>query len=620
MDKCAEKPHDNYRLFMSAEPAPAPEFHILPQGVLESSIKITNEPPTGMHANLHKALDNFSQETLEMSTKEAEFKSILFALCYFHAVVAERRKFAAQGWNRVYPFNFGDLTISVNVLYNYLEANTRVPWEDLRYLFGEIMYGGHITDDWDRRLCATYLEEYLQAELVDGDLMLAPGFTSPPNSDYVSYHQYIDDYLPPESPMLYGLHPNAEISSLTATSEKLFKTVFEMQPRDAMAGSGATVSRDEKVSGLALGPACPPALGVDATAVLVLAGEADAVRHPGAPPGGLQHGRDDGQGGGPHAVRHRGLPGVRAHEPAHGRAAADPDGPRPRPQGEPRGRRQPRPRRALVLTRCPLQGELTITPAMENLEQCLFIDKVPENWSAKAYPSMLTLSSWFADLQLRLKELENWTQDFIVRTLPCPSPLRSAPHRPLYALPRCADARVGVAGGLLQPAVLPHGHHAEHGQEERVAAGQDVPAVRRHQEGPRRLQVSWQGEGRGRGEVHCRKWRSDPTRTERHEFGADCSQAPREGANVHGLYMEGARWDVGAGCIVDSRHKELFPLMPVIYVRAITQDKQETRNVYQCPVYKTRQRGPTFVWTFNLKTRDKPTKWTLAGTALLLSI
>jgi len=77
------------------------------QGVLESSIKITNEPPTGMHANLHKALDNFSQETLEMCTKEAEFKSILFALCYFHAVVAERRKFGSQGWNRVYPFNFG---------------------------------------------------------------------------------------------------------------------------------------------------------------------------------------------------------------------------------------------------------------------------------------------------------------------------------------------------------------------------------------------------------------------------------------------------------------------------------------------------------------------------------
>lgn len=61
-----------------------------------------------------------------MCSREMEFKSILFALCYFHGVVAERRKFGPQGWNRSYPFNTGDLTISVNVLYNFLEANTKV--------------------------------------------------------------------------------------------------------------------------------------------------------------------------------------------------------------------------------------------------------------------------------------------------------------------------------------------------------------------------------------------------------------------------------------------------------------------------------------------------------------
>lgn len=105
-----------------------------------------------------------------MCAREIEFKSILFSLCYFHAVVSERRKFGPQGWNRIYPINNGDLTISVNVLYNYLEANTRVPWEDLRYLFGEIMYGGHITDDWDRRLCKTYLEEYMNISMVSSRL------------------------------------------------------------------------------------------------------------------------------------------------------------------------------------------------------------------------------------------------------------------------------------------------------------------------------------------------------------------------------------------------------------------------------------------------------------------
>lgn len=59
-----------------------------------------------------------------------------------------------------------------------------MPWDDLRYLFGEIMYGGHITDDWDRRLCKTYLVEYIRAEMLEGEIQLAPGFQIPPNLDY----------------------------------------------------------------------------------------------------------------------------------------------------------------------------------------------------------------------------------------------------------------------------------------------------------------------------------------------------------------------------------------------------------------------------------------------------
>ena len=106
-----EKAHRDYRLFLSSDPATSRESHIIPQSILEASIKITNEPPSGIFANLTKAFNNFNQDTLEACSKETEFKTILFSLCYFHAVVSERAKFGPQGWNKKYPFNTGDLMI-----------------------------------------------------------------------------------------------------------------------------------------------------------------------------------------------------------------------------------------------------------------------------------------------------------------------------------------------------------------------------------------------------------------------------------------------------------------------------------------------------------------------------
>lgn len=61
LEEHSKNSHPELRVFISAEPAPSLESHVIPQGILENSIKITNEPPTGMHANLHKALDNFTQ-------------------------------------------------------------------------------------------------------------------------------------------------------------------------------------------------------------------------------------------------------------------------------------------------------------------------------------------------------------------------------------------------------------------------------------------------------------------------------------------------------------------------------------------------------------------------------
>uniref|UniRef100_A0A803SSP5 Dynein axonemal heavy chain 17 n=1 Tax=Anolis carolinensis TaxID=28377 RepID=A0A803SSP5_ANOCA len=512
LEQHSEGGHPEFRVFISAEPAASPEGHIIPQGILENSIKITNEPPTGMHANLHKALDNFNQDTLEMCSRENEFKSILFALCYFHAVVAERRKFGPQGWNRSYPFNTGDLTISVNVLYNYLEASSKVPYDDLRYLFGEIMYGGHITDDWDRRLCKTYLEEFIKPEMLEGEFLLAPGFPLPGNMDYNSYHQYIDDTLPAESPYLYGLHPNAEIGFLTQTSEKLFRTVLELQPRDTSLGEGGGATREEKVKTL-----------LDD----ILEKLTDEFNIP-----ELMAKMEERT---PYIV-------VAFQECERMNFLTSEI------------------RRSLKELDLGLKGELTMTSDMENLQNAIFLDTVPESWTKRAYPSMAGLGSWFADLLNRIKELETWTGDFML------------------------PSAVWLAGFFNPQSFL-------------TAIMQSTA---RKNEWPLDKMT-----------LHC-----DVSKRNREDF----TSTPREGACVHGLFMEGARWDMQLGLIAEARLKDLTPPMPIIFIKAIPVDKQDTRNVYPCPVYKTRQRGPTYVWTFNLKTKEKPSKWVLAGVALLLQI
>ncbi|XP_060795606.1 dynein axonemal heavy chain 9-like [Neoarius graeffei] len=512
LEQYGDTSHQDFRVFISAEPSSSPESHIIPQGILENSIKITNEPPLGMHANLHKALDNFNQDTLEMCALEKEFKSILFALCYFHAVVAERRKFGPQGWNRTYPFNTGDLTISVNVLYNYLEASNKVPYDDLRYLFGEIMYGGHITDDWDRRLCRTYLEVFVKPEMMMDEVFLAPGFPLPGNMDYNSYHQYIDEALPPESPYLYGLHPNAEIGFLTQTSESLFRTVLEMQPRDGGSGEGSGMSRDEKVK-------------------MVL----DEF---------LERLPDD--------FNMTELMGKVEERSPYVVVALQ--------ECERMNMLTQEIKRSLKILNLGLKGELTMTSDMENLQNAIYLEQVPDSWTKLAYASTSGLTLWFTDLLCRIRELESWTSDFNLPSV------------------------VWLAGFFNPQSFL-------------TAIMQSIA---RRNEWP----------------LDKMSLQCDVTKKNREDF----SSSPREGAYVHGLFMEGARWDTQAGVIVDARLKELTPTMPVIFIKAVPADKQETRNVYQCPVYKTKQRGPTYVWTFNLKTKESPSKWALAGVALLLQI
>lgn len=126
----------------------------------------------------------------EFNEKESKVKAILFALCYFHSVMLERKKFGPKGWNMKYPFAMGDLRDSATVLNNYLDSSGggKIPWDDLKYIFGEIMYGGHIVNNWDRVMCTAMLNSLMTDGLLD-EIELFPfiegksiTFKSPPQN------------------------------------------------------------------------------------------------------------------------------------------------------------------------------------------------------------------------------------------------------------------------------------------------------------------------------------------------------------------------------------------------------------------------------------------------------
>ncbi|MEE4248049.1 MAG: hypothetical protein V2I33_21870 [Kangiellaceae bacterium] len=102
---------------------------------------------------------------------------------------------------------------------------------------------------------------------------------------------------------------------------------------------------------------------------------------------------------------------------------------------------------------------------------------------------------------------------------------------------------------------------------------------------------------------------------------------PEQGRYVHGLFLEGAAWELGRtaadGYLKEAEPKDIHPRLPVVNVVAIPLDQKPKLGFYPCPVYVTSARGPTFVFEAGMKmeNEDELTEnfWILRGVALLMS-
>lgn len=110
-----------------------------------------------IYKSRHEVMTMSIPDSETMKSKNKEWRNLLFGLTFFHATIQERRKFGPLGWNIFYEFSDADLITSITMIKNFLLENEDIPWDAMKFMTGQINYGGRVTDDFDRQLLMTML-------------------------------------------------------------------------------------------------------------------------------------------------------------------------------------------------------------------------------------------------------------------------------------------------------------------------------------------------------------------------------------------------------------------------------------------------------------------------------
>ncbi|XP_005399515.1 PREDICTED: dynein heavy chain 2, axonemal isoform X2 [Chinchilla lanigera] len=352
-----EDPHPAFRLWLSS--SPHPDF---PISILQASIKMTTEPPKGLKANMTRLYQLMTEPQFTRCSKPAKYKKLLFALCFFHSILLERKKFLQLGWNIIYGFNDSDFEVSENLLSLYLDEYEETAWDALKYLIAGVNYGGHVTDDWDRRLLTTYINDYFCDQALSTPsyrLSALETYFIPKDGSLSSYKEYISLLPGMDPPEAFGQHPNADVASQITEARTLFETLLSLQPQITPTSAGGQ-SREEKVLELA----------------------ADVKQKI------------------PEMIDYEGTRKLLALDPSPLNVVLLQEIQRYNKLME-----------TILLSLTDLekgiQGLIVMSTSLEEIFNCIFDAHVPPLWG-KAYPSQKPLASWTRDLAMRVEQFELW--------------------------------------------------------------------------------------------------------------------------------------------------------------------------------------------------------------------
>ncbi|KAG6557710.1 hypothetical protein Mapa_000475 [Marchantia paleacea] len=358
--------HPDFRLWMTSYPSPK-----FPIAVLQNGVKMTNEPPKGLRANMKRSygLDPLSNEDFfESCKKGGVFKSFLFGLAYFHGVVQERRTFGPLGWNIPYGFDDGDLRISVRQLHMFVNESAEgvLPLDALQYVTGECNYGGRVTDDKDRLLLNTILKNVYCQEMTQVGYRLSESgiYATPPEGDLKSYLEVIESYPLITLPEAFGLHSNADITK-DMNGTTLILSSLLLTSADAVSTGGGGAGGGGAGEGVAavvkdILKSLPPNFDI----------EASELKYP--------------------VLYEESMNTVLSQEMTRFNKLLD------------------RIRTSLLSMEKAIAGLILMSAELEIAYRSIAVNQVPVMWAKVSYPSMKPLSSYIKDLYERVAVLKNW--------------------------------------------------------------------------------------------------------------------------------------------------------------------------------------------------------------------